>query len=83
MNRVSLEWVRYPDRLITAIRASGLSAAQLQHYARQAGFATFQDSADEPLLFGLLYQRDELLNALESAGYEIDIEEIVMPEVDR
>lgn len=84
MNRISLEWTRQPDGIISAVGARGLTHHQLRHYARQAGFRVWGDwvtaDAAEPILIGSLQQRDDLLCLLEVAGYEIDAEEIVMPE---
>lgn len=80
MTRISLEWIRHPDSTITAVRAEGLTDEQLYHYARQVGFSTFQSDACRPLLIGSIESCDGLLTILESAGYEIESEEIIMPE---
>lgn len=80
MTKISLEWIRYPDSTVTAVRAEGLTDEQLYHYARQVGFSTFQPDSCRPLLVGSIECCDELLAFLESAGYEIAAEEITMPE---
>jgi hypothetical protein len=81
MNQLRLEWTRYPDGFVAAVAAYGLRSIQLRHYAMQAGFTDYGSNESRPVLLGKSEQVEDLLCLLESQGYEIESDEIIMPGV--
>jgi hypothetical protein len=81
MNRISLEWARYPDGLNAAVAAYGLTPVQLRHYAAQVGIRDYSTDESRPMLLATMEQHEDLLCLLESQGYEIESDEILMPGV--
>lgn len=77
MNRISLAYGHYPDTETFIVIPSGISQAQLQHYAHQCGYIDFQNEDGLPLLCGSSRdQKDALRHTLEAAGYELVDEQI-------
>ena len=69
---IRLHWLRLPDSPLLTVRADGLAAAQVRHYARRAGLHRVTCDDGGPGMLGTIEQRDALLCELESAGYIIE-----------
>jgi hypothetical protein len=78
MNQLRLEWVRYPDGFVAAVAAYGLTSGQLRHYAGQVRIRDYSTNESRPMLLATWEQHDDLLCLLESQGYEIESDEILM-----
>ena len=79
MNRISLEWIHYPDGTMSAFAADGITPDMLRHYAQQAGIRDLGTDPLHPMLIGTEDQCRDLIFVLEIAGYEVETEEFTVP----
>lgn len=77
MNQISLAYGHYPDSEIFIVVPTGITLAQLRHYAHGCGFLDFQNDDGLALLCGSSRdQKKALRHTLEAAGYQLADDQI-------
>ncbi len=78
MNRISLIYTHTNSAVLFTVHGRGLSHAQLRHYAEKARFHSYMNDDLDPVIVGAgAASKSDLLCLLESAGYEVDDDQVV------